>query len=42
MPTKLGKHTLRLDSAPSVLSFAAVASKKEGEGPLGQKFDILN
>lgn len=42
MPTKLGAHTLRLDSAPSILSFAAVASKKEGEGPLGQKFDILN
>ncbi|WP_312643876.1 stage V sporulation protein AD [Hydrogenoanaerobacterium sp.] len=42
MPTKLGAHTLRLDSTPSVLSFAAVASKKEGEGPLGNKFDILN
>lgn len=42
MPTKLGAHTVRLDSMPSILSFAAVASKKEGQGPLGEKFDILN
>lgn len=42
MPTKLGAHTLRLDNTPSVLSYAAVAGKKEGEGPLGNQFDILN
>ncbi|MEG2371213.1 MAG: stage V sporulation protein AD [Hydrogenoanaerobacterium sp.] len=42
MATKAGKHTLILNSSPSILSFAAVGSKKEGEGPLGQKLDILN
>lgn len=42
MSTKTGVHTLILDTAPSILAFASVAGKKEGEGPLGQKFDILN
>ena len=42
MATKLGMHTLKLDTTPSLLSYAAVASKKEGEGPLGQLFDIQN
>lgn len=42
MPTKLGVHTLRLDTTPSILSYAAVAGKKEGEGPMGGLFDILN
>lgn len=42
MATKLGAHTLRLDATPSILSFASVASKKESEGPLAQKFDLLN
>lgn len=33
--------TLLLESAPSVLSFGAVGSKKEGEGPLASCFDRL-
>lgn len=42
MATKTGKYTLRMDRRPSILSFAASGSKKEGEGPLGREFDIIN
>jgi len=42
MATKIGKHTLRLDSSPSVVGFAAVASKKEAEGPMASYIDELN
>lgn len=42
MPTRIGTYTTRLDRSPSILSFAAVASKKEGEGPLAACFDVLN
>ncbi|MDD2955061.1 MAG: stage V sporulation protein AD [Oscillospiraceae bacterium] len=41
MATKIGSRTLRLDSRPGILSFAAVGSKKESEGPLAQEFDQL-
>ena len=42
MVTKLGTRTLRLDATPSILAYSAVASKKEGEGPLAALFDIQN
>ena len=42
MAKKLGAQTLLLDSTPSILSYSAVASKKEGEGPLGPLFDVQN
>ncbi|MBQ2756496.1 MAG: stage V sporulation protein AD [Oscillospiraceae bacterium] len=42
MVKRAGKQTLILDSSPSVAGFAAVASQKEGEGPLGKEFDIVN
>ncbi|MCI8442121.1 MAG: stage V sporulation protein AD [Provencibacterium sp.] len=41
MPQRIGKYTTRLDSSPSVLGFAAIASKKEGEGPLAPYFDVI-
>lgn len=41
MPQKIGKFTTRLDTSPSILSFASVVSKKEGEGPLAGYFDII-
>lgn len=41
MPTKIGKYTTRLDSSPTILSFASIVSKKEGEGPLAGYFDII-
>jgi len=42
MATKVGKYTIRLDSTPSVLSYAAVVAKKEGEGPLASYFDTVS
>lgn len=40
MAKRLG-HTLILENTPSVLSFGAVGSKKESEGPLAGYFDQL-
>lgn len=40
MAKRLG-HTLILENTPSVLSFGAVGSKKESEGPLARYFDQL-
>lgn len=42
MAKRIGKHTLMLDNLPAVLSWAAVGSKMEGEGPLGSGFDLIN
>ena len=42
MATKLGRKTVRLDTAPSILSYAAVVGKKEGEGPLKHCFDFIS
>jgi len=42
MTKRLGESVIRLDTPPSVLGFAAVAGKKEGEGPLGNWFDVVN
>jgi len=41
MPERVGKYTLRLNSSPSVIGYAAVVSKKESEGPLAKHFDIV-
>ncbi len=40
MATRKG-NTLFLDTAPSVISYGAVGSKKESEGPLAAAFDRL-
>lgn len=39
---RIGKYTLKLDTPPSVVNFAAIASKKEAEGPMAKYIDILN
>jgi len=39
---KIGKQTIVIDGAVGVLASAAVGSKKEGEGPLGEDFDVIN
>lgn len=36
-----GKGTVIFDKKPSILSFAAVVGKKEGDGPFGQCFDEI-
>ena len=41
MTKRVGKQTLYLPSAPAVLGYAAVAGKKEGEGPLRERFDSI-
>ena len=38
----IGERTLRLENPPVILSYASVAGKKEGEGPLLADFDIQN
>lgn len=37
-----GKQTLLYESPPYVLGYAAIGGKKEGEGPLGSYFDLVN
>ncbi|MDO4743475.1 MAG: stage V sporulation protein AD [bacterium] len=41
MSKKIGKQTILLDSEISVLSYASVVGKKEGEGPLKNSFDSI-
>lgn len=39
MPERLGKNTIILSTAPSVIGYAAVVGKKEAKGPYGKYFD---
>lgn len=39
---KLSKNTFRLNACPSIISYASVVGKKEGEGPLSQYFDVIS
>lgn len=41
MAKRIGEYTISLDSCPSILGYASVVSKKEGQGPLGKYFDVL-
>ena len=41
MAQRLGRYTLKMEVPPSVIGFAAVASKKESEGPMAKYIDIL-
>lgn len=38
---RIGGQTVRFENPPSVLAYAAVAGKKEGEGPLSDQFDLV-
>ncbi len=42
MAKRTGKYTLTMENSPSIIGFAAVASKKESEGPMARYIDILN
>ena len=42
MSEKLSKNTFKLTTCPSIKAFASVVGKKEGEGPLGSQFDLVN
>lgn len=39
MAQRISRNTFIMDSPPTIHSFAAIAGKKEGEGPLGKYFD---
>jgi len=39
---RIGRQSVRLSRAPSILGFAAVAGKKEGKGPLSGSFDFVS
>lgn len=41
MANRIGRYTIELNSDPAVIGYAAVAGKKESEGPLGDKFDFI-
>ena len=42
MTKRIGKQTLVLENAPAVEGSAAVVGKKEGDGPLGKRFDKIS
>lgn len=41
MPERTGQYTVTLSSRPTILGYAAVVGKKEGEGPLARYFDYI-
>ncbi len=41
MATRVGRYTIQLNSPPSILSYASVVGKKEGQGPLSKEFDYI-
>ena len=42
MAKRLGKRTIQFSQPPAVLSSAAIAGEKEGQGPLGKFFDEIS
>lgn len=42
MIKRIGKQTLALSDAPAVEGYAAVVGKKEGDGPLRKRFDLIS
>ncbi len=42
MIKRIGKQSLMLSDGPAVEGCAAVVGKKEGEGPLGKRFDLIS
>ena len=42
MSKRIGKQTLILEKAPAVEGYAAVVGKKEGDGPLRKRFDLIS
>lgn len=41
MPERKGQYTVTLSGRPSILGYAAVVGKREGEGPLARYFDQI-
>ncbi|MBQ3567217.1 MAG: stage V sporulation protein AD [Oscillospiraceae bacterium] len=41
MLKKIGRNTFEFDNMPSIISYSSTVGKKEGEGPLGGCFDVV-
>ena len=41
MSVQVGKQSLQFAEAPYIISSASIVGKKEGEGPLGNCFDVI-
>lgn len=41
MDIQVGKQSLQFEKAPYIISSASIVGKKEGEGPLGNSFDVV-
>lgn len=41
MGMQIGKQSLQFEEAPYIISSASIVGKKEGEGPLGNYFDVV-
>ena len=41
MPKRCGLHTIQMTNRPTILGYAGVGGKKEGEGPLGALLDAV-
>ena len=41
MDTMVGKQSIQFQRAPHIVSAASIVGKKEGEGPLGKMFDMV-
>jgi len=39
---RIGKQTVAFEAPPSILSWASVVGKKEGQGPLAKTFDVIS
>lgn len=42
MTNRVGRYTINLSGQPSIIGYASVVGKKEGEGPLAKEFDEIN
>lgn len=42
MSRRVGAQTQMLDQQPSILEGAAVVGSREGQGPLGRRFDYIS
>ena len=41
MEIQVGKQSLAFAEAPYIISSASIVGKKESEGPLGNRFDVV-
>ena len=41
MAKKISRNTFMMENPPTIFSFSSTVGKKEGEGPLGDLFDVV-